>query len=647
MSTIRGNPLRHVGKTGPRGIAFLVALAVLVITLAVLQYRMVTELGDAYRTRLQIRLDEGAQLIRRSFANDVLAVAMSFRGGMFGRSPDTVDSITGQLREWDLNRNGPRILESVWVATQRDNGDLSFLQYDARTRALVPATLIPQIKATALACAVDPAWNSGSRALPPPFNWRFAVSEKNLMLLRLLSNDGLVPQNPKQERVVLLVLQLDLQQLQEDLLPELVTRAFGEGSQADFSIAITTGGPDPDTIFATAEDATGVEFADPDIRISMFGDPGEGNPQANRLWDRIRPRLPAVPESSGEQSSEQRSGEFVPGRTNRGGSDPRGPQRPGMSRFGPGRLFGPNQPSGPGRYSNPFACDAHSELFLSVKHTSGSLADAVNRLKYRNLALSGGVLALLTLSIAFTLIATQRAHRLARQQMEFAAGVSHELRTPLAVIRSAAENLADGIVSGPEQTKRYGNLIRREERRLSIQVEQTLQFAAGKSSGHSLSLKPIHPEAAIENAISTCAPVLSDAGMQIDPRLDDPLPVVLADADALSRCIQNLITNAVKYGKDGGWIGVRAQKEFWKGKEWVRVSVSDRGPGVAPEDRAYIFDPFYQSPLRDSSKPGGVGLGLSLTRDLMESMGGFVQLDSEPGPGARFSLFVPKAPSYV
>ena len=642
MSTIRGNPLRRIGETGPRGIAFLVALAVLVVTLAVLQYRMVTELGDAYRTRLQIRLDEGAQLIRRSFASDVLAVAMAFRGGMFGRAPDTLESITGQLKEWDVNRNGPQLLDSVWVATQRNDGDLSFLRYDEQTHALVPARIPPQIKASALACAIDPSEDSGARALPPPFNWRFAITDKHMMLLRLLSNDELVPQDPVRDRIVLLVLDLDRQQLEEELLPELVARAFGEGSQADFSMAITTGGPEPDTIFATAENSHGMALADPDIRVSMFGDPREGNPQAVRPWDRFRPRLPANTESVKDRSREEQAGEFV-----QGAPDPRGFQRSGRSRFGPGQPFGIDQPFGPGRAPNPFSCDSNSELFLSVKHTAGSLSDAVNQLKYRNIALSGGVLALLTLSIAFTLLATQRAHRLARQQMEFAAGVSHELRTPLAVIRSAAENLADGIVSGPEQTKRYGNLIRREERRLSIQVEQTLQFAAGKSSGHSLSLKPIQPEAAIENAISNCAPALSDAGMQIDPKLDEPLPIVMADADALSRCIQNLITNAAKYGKDGGWIGIRAQKEFWKGKEWVRVSISDRGPGVAPEDRAYIFDPFYQSPLRDSSKPGGVGLGLSLTRDLMEAMGGFVQLDSEPGPGARFSLFVPKAPSYV
>jgi signal transduction histidine kinase len=100
----------------------------------------------------------------------------------------------------------------------------------------------------------------------------------------------------------------------------------------------------------------------------------------------------------------------------------------------------------------------------------------------RNLAVGFGVLALLAVAIAVMLIALRRAQILAQLQLEFVAGVSHELRTPLSVIRSAGENLADGVTKGPESVRRYGALVRDEGRRLSEMVEQILAFARTSSA---------------------------------------------------------------------------------------------------------------------------------------------------------------------
>ena len=115
---------------------------------------------------------------------------------------------------------------------------------------------------------------------------------------------------------------------------------------------------------------------------------------------------------------------------------------------------------------------------LLIKHRAGSLEAAVTEARRRNLVISFGILLLLAASVGTIIISTGRAQKLARQQVEFVAGVSHELRTPLAVICSAGENLADGVVEAPAQVSQYGALIRNEGRRLTKMVEQGLGLRA-------------------------------------------------------------------------------------------------------------------------------------------------------------------------
>ena len=146
------------------------------------------------------------------------------------------------------------------------------------------------------------------------------------------------------------------------------------------------------------------------------------------------------------------------------------------------------------------------------------------------------------------LVSTGRARRLAAQQMEFVAGVSHELRTPLAVIRSAGENLADGIVAEPKQVKKYGDVIASEGRRLTQMVEQIMDFAGFESGRATLDVRPAEVGGVIEEALRAAAPHLREHGVAIDQQTPPALPLVLVDPGAVSRSLQNLIVNALKYG---------------------------------------------------------------------------------------------------
>ena len=142
----------------------------------------------------------------------------------------------------------------------------------------------------------------------------------------------------------------------------------------------------------------------------------------------------------------------------------------------------------------------------------------------RNLALSGGVLALLGVAVALIAVSARRAQALARQQMEFVAAVSHELRTPVAVIHSAAGNLADGVVGDPPRVKRYGATIQTEARRLGETVERVLQLA-GLGSGRPLPMAPLSAADVVHDAVQHTALDAERAGVTVELEIASELAV--------------------------------------------------------------------------------------------------------------------------
>ena len=217
---------------------------------------------------------------------------------------------------------------------------------------------------------------------------------------------------------------------------------------------------------------------------------------------------------------------------------------------------------------------------VHVLHRAGSLDIAVSHARLRNLLVSFGVLVLLGASMGLVLATTGRARRLAAQQMEFVAGVSHELRTPLAVIRSAAENLADGVVADPKQVKRYGDVIAGEGRRLTQMVEQIMEFAGFESGRATLDVRPADLGGIIEEALRGADPLVREHHATIERRGTTELPAVLVDPSAVSRSLQNLIVNALKYGGAPPAVVIDARRAEGARRE-VSVTISDNGSGIA------------------------------------------------------------------
>ena len=275
---------------------------------------------------------------------------------------------------------------------------------------------------------------------------------------------------------------------------------------------------------------------------------------------------------------------------------------------------------------------------LRLEPKNDSLDAAVSRQRYRNLLVSFGILLLLSVSVVLLLVSVRRSQRLADLQMEFIAGITHEFRTPLAVICSAGDNLADGVVDAPAQVARYGTLIRSEGRRLSAMVEQVLEFA-GIQSGHKrYELRAVAVGPILEEALAACQLSAGNAGFQVETSISSNLPLVMADPNALRHSIQNLLSNAMKYGGTSGWIGLRAASEEANPDREVQITVEDHGAGIDAEELPHIFEPFFRGKHFKAAQIHGNGLGLSLVKNIMHEHEGKVSVVSTPGQGSAFTL---------
>jgi signal transduction histidine kinase len=278
---------------------------------------------------------------------------------------------------------------------------------------------------------------------------------------------------------------------------------------------------------------------------------------------------------------------------------------------------------------------------LVVKHQAGSLEAAVATARNRSLALSLGVLVLLGGAIAMIVVSTRRAQRLAEQQMEFVAGVSHELRTPLAVIRAAAENLADDVVHDAGRTRQYGELINREGRRLSNMVERVLLFAKMRSGNVKFQHRPIDMLATIDDAIASNQAWSQEREVKVVKETPQSLPCIYGDPPALTSVIQNLLSNALKYSRRGGQVTIQARTVKAGHEDAVQIAIHDQGAGIPGNELPHLFEPFFRGKRARAAQIQGSGLGLSLVKQVVEGHGGTIDVVSTPGAGSTFLVQLP------
>ena len=286
---------------------------------------------------------------------------------------------------------------------------------------------------------------------------------------------------------------------------------------------------------------------------------------------------------------------------------------------------------------------------LLVFHEAGSLDAAVDAAQRHNLSIAFGILLVLGSSILFLAKAAAKAQDLARRQMELVAGVTHELLTPLAAMKSAGQNLRDGVVQEGPKVVRYGELIVKESDRLSGLVGQVLLWA-GLSSQNTGGLRRERLDAVelAKAALEELKPGLETTHFEVELLTEDDLPSLSGDPAALRQALSNLIANAIKYGRPAAgppWLQVTVRRAVRreKGGNQVVFTVADRGEGIAAEDLPHLFEPFYRGRKVVASTLAGAGLGLALVRRIAEAHGGEVRVESVPGRGTTFTLCLPAA----
>ena len=615
-------------------LALPIGLILLVVVLGALQYRWLGQVSDAERAQLQRSLNQRA----REFADD-FDKEIGFAYARLGVTHDTVrdglwPALDEKLRGWKTEAPHADLVKAVYF---------SRVGPDGRSR-----TLEQLVIGTGTGQAIDwperliPVARVLDRVPPRPVDVppttqlislsRTSVVESVPALIIPMSEaplpfagTGKVVMSFQLRAANAVVVELDRAVLTSRVLPELVERFFPEREAGQYHIAIRNSGPEPLYSRGTHESGE-VTAANADAVATFFAAPHrdvvtrqitEGQVLSWELNTAVLPKLAAGAEIS-TRSGQPAAGNFSIMVQER------------SSAIQTGR-------------AGSLLMTSVGGWTIALRHGAGSLDEAVNQARRRNLLISFSILSVLAFGVGIIVANARRSEKLAAQQMDFVATVSHELRTPLAVIRAAAQNLSAGVVEDPGRARRYGELIESEGRRLTDMVEEVLEFAGLSGQRRALALKPVDLVSLVRDVVSSSSTLIAAAHAEAEVRIGDDVPLVNGDEEALRRAISNLLANALKHGGDGHWVGVNVSRHQQNGRDEVHVAVSDRGRGIDPEDVGRVFEPFYRGQYAVNQQIQGNGLGLSLVQRIAEAHGGRVTVASEPGQGATFTLQLPVA----
>jgi two-component system phosphate regulon sensor histidine kinase PhoR len=239
------------------------------------------------------------------------------------------------------------------------------------------------------------------------------------------------------------------------------------------------------------------------------------------------------------------------------------------------------------------------------------------------------------LGVGFLLYAATKESRLNQLRSEFVANVSHELKTPLSVVRMFAEMLLTQRVRSREKERQYLEIICRESERLSVLIENVLDFSALERGKQSYEMQPGDLAEVIQRAVDAFRFRLDQDDREVTVSLDADRPLARFDEQAVLLAVLNLLDNAVKYGGSEGPIEVRLRT----GKRALYVHVRDHGPGIPESQLRRVFERFYR--VRRDGDTRGSGIGLSLVKRIVEAHGGRAWAENAEGGGAEVSFSIP------
>lgn len=555
----------------------IIPTAVVVLILAGLLYRWSNQVSESTSVRLADSLQMSMANWHLNLYRDLSDVASALR--VDSENSGDLAVYARRYGEW---KNAAQYKDAVTNLYALKTGEpLQVLRFDLGSREFKPAqwpdalrALRDRLSAMSPKAAAVPSFPRGLAG------WKFDADTPALIRpIDFLGGSWLV-------------VELDRKTIEAKILPDLARRYFMGVEGLDYLIAVISGPSNRDVLYSSDPGFGNDDVTDADGRLDIFG-------------KAIARRYGSSP--------------YVFHKLSENAKLPVGSQ--GSQWF-------------------PLLDESHPESGwqLIVRHRrGGALGAFVAEMHRRDLAISFGVLLLLVALLAMLIVTSLRASRLAKLQMDFVTAISHELRTPLTIIGSAAENITHGVVGTREQVEQYGRVIEGQTRQLSRLVEEVLLFAATREDRHRYDSRLLQVNDIVDATLTATSDLIKAAGFTVERDIPQNLPQVRGDLSALSQCLQNLVTNALKYGGNPRWIGIRARLQ----NEKVSISVSDHGIGIEPADLPRIFEPFFRSSSVTAAQIHGTGLGLSLAKNIAEAMRGELTVVSDPGRGTTFTLHLP------
>ncbi len=567
-------------------------LVFLLVVLATLQYRWIAQVSEAERARLKTSLDQAAAGFCQDFDSEIARVSAHFNLEQPEDEAQLPWLLADRLRSWRSEAAWPGLIGQLSVVRHDTTDEIVLLCFDEEEQTLLRCDwddgLLPIRRELR-------SQGRGVRVINGALPGMILVIEER----RTSEASPPYDWRPPRDHIVI---RFDLDFLTGTLFPRLAEEYFGGADELDYSLTISSARTPARIIFQAGPPAP-VSAAEPDASGRIFGlrplaDFGEAGLAGQRP-----PRHPAAD----------------------WGPPPR--DRPQPQNPPPPRLHGRTEE---GRW-------------VACRPAPGGLPRRrwFRRPARRNMLISLVTLAMLGATALLMVLSTRSARRLARQQMDFVAAVSHELRTPLTAIRSAGQNLADGIIDDPDRVRSYGQLIEREGRRLTEMIGRVLTFAGIRSGRDSYRMAPVAVSEVVRASLEDRAWSLNEKGFDVHTEINDDVPPVTGDASALRQVVTNLVDNALKYAESGRWLGVSVASATTDGKAEVCISVSDHGPGIPKKERASVFEPFRRGADAAGSSIPGSGLGLAVVRSIVEAHDGSVEVAPAPGGGSTFVVRLP------
>ena len=575
-------------------VAVAVTLLVLLAVLATLQYQWLGEVSNAERERLRASLRTRASDFSLAFDREITRLYLTFQPEADALDGDPAGTLSEAYARVASESPGGNLVKAVYLLEFRGPRAGVLQQLDPATRTLTP---------TDWPAPFQSWWSRVESHLPArgvlaPMLLSDAIDARAPALVvplpalrRIPTSDGHFMFGPDPDGAARgIIVWLDAARLRQRVAT-LVDRHFGSAEASEYYVRVVTRDEPVETVYASG--GADVTPRNADIAMGLF------DLRLDDL-DSVNAMIPSRNGPTGPVAVKDRVAITIVRR-------PNGPDRARVLMTGG---------------------DRQSAWQVLVRGKSGSLEALVAQSRRRNLAIGLGVLGLLAASFVFIIGSAQRQRRLAEQQLEFVAAVSHELRTPLAVIRSAGENLADGVVADGDQVRRYGALIGTEGRRLSEMVERVLVFAGIRAA------MPVRVHADVDmvkivaDAVAAVAGDARDRDVQIAVA-SSPLPPVAGDPAALQSAVQNIVSNAVKYSAAGKRVDVSIDSRG----DQIELRVKDEGIGIDGVDLPHIFKPFFRGRRAVDAQIRGTGVGLSVVRHIVDAHGGRIAVESRVREG--------------